>query len=196
MTLQIGLANTSLGLPESPAGASAMEAIRDLEYQYFVLRFGWGAVDGCVDWAVSRLLNDEEGDDLEIVLLVSARGRDEVLPLVEVIVERYCGADRMPDEFAAGKYVVALRGAYLRGDESIASLDTKFTSLYSKLDYRDWLTMLSRNCEYATDIPAFERPFELEFEYVARLWANAQDLAEFKASYSREQSNQHDVFLR
>jgi hypothetical protein len=82
--------------------------------------------------------------------------------------------------------VAALRGAYLRGEETLESLDIKFSTFYAKLDYPDWLTMLSRNCEYAMDIPAFERPFELEFEYVARLWAAAQNLSEFKLSYSRE----------
>jgi len=54
-----------------------MQAIEILEYEYFLLRFGWGGGDACVDWAVTRLGNDEEGDDLEIVLLASARGREK-----------------------------------------------------------------------------------------------------------------------
>ena len=53
--------------------------------------------------------------------------------------------------------------------------------------------MLSRNCEYATDIPAFKEPFEREFEYVASLWASTASKAEFEAQYSREISNQHDA---
>lgn len=170
-----------------------MVAIEILEYEYFLLRFGWGGGDSCVDWAVTRLGNDEEGDDLEIVLLASARGREEVLPLVATILERYCGEARLADEYFAGKYIAALRTAYLKGEETVESLDMKFSSIYPKLGYPDWLVMLSRNCEYALDIPAFEEPFEKEFEYVASLWTVAQSLPEFNASYSREKSNLHDA---
>lgn len=173
-----------------------MKAIANLEYENFLLRFGWGGGEACVEWAVARLENDEEGDDLDIVLLASARGREEVLPLVETILERYCGAERVADEFMAGKYVAALRAAYLKGEETVESLDTKFSSMYSKLGYPDWLVMLSRNCEYALDIPAFEEPFEKEFEYVADLWTSAQSLSEFNANYSREKSNLHDAIYR
>jgi len=72
----------------------------------------------------------------------------------------------------------------------------KFSSIYPKLGYPDWLVMLSRNCEYALDIPAFEEPFEKEFEYVANLWAVAQSLPAFNASYSRGKSNLHDAVYR
>jgi hypothetical protein len=170
-----------------------MEAISALEHEYFLLRFGWGNCEACVDWALTRLGNDEEGDDLEIVLLASARGRDEVLPLVETVLERYVGEHRMEDEFAAGKYIVTLRAAYVGGEETIESLDMKLSSIYSKLGYPTWLTMLSRNCEYATDIPEFEEPFEREFEYISGLWSIAQTCSEFNASYSRAKSNQHDI---
>lgn len=157
-----------------------MDAIEILEYEHFLLRFGWGGGDACVDWAVTRLGNDDEGDDLEIVLLASARGREEVLLLVEVILER------LVDEYVAGKYIAALRTAYLKSEETVESLDMKFSSIYPKLGYPDWLVMLSRNCEYALDIPAFEEPFENEFEYVANLWAAARSLPAFNASCSRE----------
>lgn len=74
-----------------------VEAITELKHHYFLVRFGRDAGDACVDWAVTRLGNDEEGDDLDIVLLASARGREEVLPLVEAILARYCGPGRLSD---------------------------------------------------------------------------------------------------
>ena len=114
-----------------------MEAIDQLECEYFRLRFNYEAGDACVDWAVERLRLDQEGDDLEVVLLAGARGRDEVMSLVEVIIERYCGNNRLDDAFAAGKYISDLRTAYLQGKETIESLDAKFTSLYSGLGYPD-----------------------------------------------------------
>ncbi len=170
-----------------------MEQLTELEIAVFQLRMGFGPADRCVDWAVERLRLDQEGDDLEVVLLASARGRDEVLPLAETIIERYRGAQRLSDQFLAGKYIVELRAAYLAGRESVSSLDGKLTRLYPALDYPDWLTMLSRNCEYATDVPDFEQPFEDEFRYIACLWAQAESLAAFEREYSRQTSNGHDI---
>ncbi|MBR7634275.1 hypothetical protein [Janthinobacterium lividum] len=170
-----------------------MEQLTELEIAVFQLRMGFGHADRCVDWAVERLRLDEEGDDLNIVLLASARGRDEVLPLADVIIERYRGVQRLPEQFLAGKYIVELRAAYLAGRESVSSLDAIFTRLYPALDYPDWLVMLSRNCEYATDVADFELPFEDEFHYIASLWSQAESLAALERAYRRETSNRHDA---
>jgi hypothetical protein len=170
-----------------------MEAIAQLELEYFRLRFGYGDGVECVEWASERLGNDQEGDDLDIVTLAGARGRDEVMPLVETIIDRYCGSNRIDDEFAAGKYIVKLRADYAQGRETIQSVDSALSILYPKLGYPNWLVMLTRNCEYATDIPAFEEPFEREFSYIATLWAEAKNKADFAVKYSRDVSNQHDA---
>jgi len=170
-----------------------MEQLMELELECFQLRHGDGRADRCVDWAVERLRLDQEGDDLEVVLLASARGVDEVLPLAVAIIERYRGDARLEEQFLAGKYIVELRAAYLAGRESVLSLDAIFTRLYPALGYPDWLTMLSRNCEYAIDVPDFEQPFEDEFHYIASLWAQAGNLAAFERAYSRQTSNEHDI---
>ena len=170
-----------------------MAQLTELDSAVFQLRLGFGHAGRCVDWAVERLRRDEEGDDLEVVLLASARGRDEVLPLAEVIIARYRGAQRLADQFLAGKYIVELRAAYLAGRESVSSLDAILTRLYRALDYPGWLVMLSRNCEYATDVADFAQPFEDEFRYIASLWAPAESLAAFGREYRRATSNRHDV---
>ncbi|SFX42621.1 hypothetical protein SAMN03097694_2123 [Janthinobacterium lividum] len=170
-----------------------MEQLTELEIAVFQLRMGFALADRCVDWAVERLRLDQEGDDLEVVLLASARGVDEVLPLADVIIERYRGTQRLDQQFLAGKFIVELRAAYLAGRESVASLDAIFTRLYPALAYPDWLVMLSRNCEYATDVADFEQPFELEFDYIASLWAEAGDVGAFERLYDRERSNRQGV---
>ena len=177
----------------SGIGWKDMEQLTELDNAVFQLRTGFGHADRCVDWAVERLRLDQEGDDLEVVLLASARGRDEVLALADVIIERYRGAQRLDEQFLAGKYIVELRAAYLAGRESVSSLDAIFTRLYPALNYPDWLTMLSRNCEYAIDVPDFERPFEDEFRYIASLWAQAEGLAAFEGEYRRQISNGHAI---
>jgi hypothetical protein len=164
-----------------------------LEVHYFELRFGYGDGAACVEWAVDRLTFDEEGDDLEIVLLASARGRNEVSPLVEIIVERYLGKNALDDQLAAGKLIVRLRQAYLQGKETVHSIDAKLTRLYPQLGYPNWLGMLTRNCEYATDVCAFEKPFEQEFDYISTLWKSAYTRFEFEQQYRPEISQQHDA---
>ncbi len=170
-----------------------MEAIDQLERVFFLLQFGAGDFKVSVDWAIERLLLDQEGDDLDIVLLAGATDSEEAVSLVRGIVERYGGPHVLDDQFAGGKYVASLHDAYLQGRECIKSLDVKFDKLNCNLDYPDWLTMLSRNCEYATDLSAFVEPFEQEFSYVAGLWSSSQSRSEFEAAYDRQVSNRHDV---
>lgn len=170
-----------------------MEAIAQLEQEYFRLKVGAGHYQACIDWAVERLRHDQEGGDLEVVLLAAATKSEEVLPLAEKIVGRYRGTGALDDQLAAGKYIASLRSAYIRGSETIESIDAKLMAIYSRLGYPDWLVMLSRNCEYATDVPAFEEPFEEEFAYVAGLWESVSSREEFEQRYSREVSDQHDV---
>jgi hypothetical protein len=170
-----------------------MEAIAELEQKYFLQKYGVGDFHACIDWAVERLQRNQEGDDLQIVLLAGATKLEEVAPLVEEIMRRYCGADRLDDQLAAGKFILWLHRQYLRGEETIASLDAKLTTIYPCLGYPDWLVMLARNCEYATDIPDFEEPFNREFAYIAELWASVDNRAEFDSRYNRSISNQHDI---
>ena len=172
-----------------------MEAIAQLENNYFLFKAGLIDFQVCIDWAIERLSQDQEGDDLEIVLLAAATEVEEVAPLVEQIIARYCGKDVLDEQLVAGKYVVMLRDAYLQGQETVESIDAKLAKLYNVLGYPGWLTMLTRNCEYATDIPAFEEPFEKEFAYIANLWSAASNTVEFYAQYSRAISNQHDATL-
>ena len=170
-----------------------MEAIAQLQSHYMMLALGVGEIQPCIDWAIERLEQDQEGDDLDVVLLAAATTREEAFPLVHAIVERYKGTEALDKQLAAGKYVASLRPLYLSGAESIESLDRKFTKLFSSLGYPNWLIMLSRNCEYATDVDVFREPFEQEFEYIANLWGKASTLTEFEAMYSREVSNTHDA---
>lgn len=173
--------------------SSSMEAIAQLEQEYFLLKVGVGNLHACIDWAIERLRQNQEGDDREIVLLAAATEQEEVTALVEKIITRYRGIHTLDEQLAAGKYMVSLRDAYIQGKETIESIDAKLTRLYQRLGYPDWLTMLSRNCEYATDVPAFKEPFEQEFAYIAELWKGASSTDEFEAQYSRAVSSQHDA---
>lgn len=170
-----------------------MEAISQLQEHYMLLKLGFGSIQSCIDWAIERLQLDEEDDDLEVVLLAAATTHGDAFPLVEQIIARYVGLDSLDEQLAAGKFIAKLLPAYKAGVETIESLDEKFTKLYYGLGYPNWLVMLSRNCEYATDIDAFREPFEQEFAYIADLWGFSSTHAEFESKYDREVSNQHDA---
>ena len=170
-----------------------MKDLSRLHQSYFMHKFGLSDLSDGIDWAMDRLRLDQEEDDLNIVLLAGATSTEEALPYTEAIVARYCAQSAIDSHVAAGKHVVKLHQRYLAGSECTGTLSEKFDKLHQALDYPDWMTMLSRNCEYATDIPAFLQPFEQEFQYIAEIWGEASSRREFESIYSRQVSNKHDI---
>jgi hypothetical protein len=169
-----------------------MNKIEDLQKDYARFKLGFAVGPAFIDWAIERLQANEEGNDLEIVLLASATTEEEALPLTEIILHRYM-ADDPALELVAGKEIVNLHSLYLKGELTISDLDDIISNLYVRLDYPNWLVMLSRNCEYATDIDDFKKPFEDEFEYISRLWTSSNSVVEFNNAYSRKVSNMHSL---
>lgn len=169
-----------------------MNKIDDLQKDYARYQLGLAVGSSFIDWAIERLEAEEEDNDLEIVLLASARTEEEALPLTEKILHRYMPED-LNLELVAGKEIVHLHSRYLKGELSISNLDDIINNIYVRLNYPNWLVMLSRNCEYATDIDNFKKPFEAEFKYIARLWASSTSVAEFNDAYSRKVSDMHSL---
>jgi hypothetical protein len=170
-----------------------MEAISQLERSYFLLKAGGGDFRECVEWAQERLRRDEEGGDTDIVLLAVSANRHEVLTFAEHVIERYSGYQALDEQLAAGKYLVSLRHDYLRGSETVYSLESKLQSLYERLDYPRWLSVLCRNSRYAGEGRHFRDLFEKEFTYLARLWAVAMSRHQFESRYDHAISVQHDA---
>ena len=170
-----------------------MEAINQLERSYFLLKSGGGDFRECVEWALERLRRDEEGDDTDIVMLAASANRNEVLTFTEHVIERYSGYQALDEQLAAGKYLVALRHDYLRGLETVYSLESKLASLYERLGFPRWLSVLCRNSRYAGEAKHFLDLFEKEFTYLARLWAVAMSRQQFEARYNHAISVQHDA---
>jgi hypothetical protein len=171
-----------------------MQALAQLENSYYLAKAGRGDFHACVDWAVDRVCQNEEGDDEEIVLLAAASQRVDALTLAEHVVERYCGTEALDAELGAGKYLAALRSDYLIGEETLTSLAPKFRDVYVRLNYPDWLSVLCRNCEYAMTVPEYLAPFEREFAYIAHLWVLARTRTDFGNIYNRAISRQNDAF--
>jgi len=170
-----------------------MKNIAPLTACYLRYRFGIDNRQSCIDWAIERLQCDEEGDDLDIIMLAAATNVENVWPLVSAILSRNLDSEQMSEDVAAGKYIVKLRSSYCNKSESIATLEPIFWNIYNRLNQPSWLTMLARNCEYATDMDFYEKPFEDEFLYISDLWSKAGTLNEFLDSYDRNISNSHEA---
>jgi hypothetical protein len=170
-----------------------MENITVLLKAYMRLMYGEGGTQACIDWAVERLQNDEEAGDTDIRLLAGASKGEEAKALVPKILERYMGPAMMNPEQLCGKYIVELHQQYVNGEISIIGLEPVLWRMYQDISSPGWLVMLSRNCEYATDVEAFIRPFEDEFAYIAGLWEHASSYEDFIGRYDRKVSNSHDV---
>jgi hypothetical protein len=170
-----------------------MEEISQLERSYFLLKSGGGDYRDCIEWALDRLRRDEEGDDTDIVFLAASEDPEEALTFAEHVVERYSGYQALDVELAAGKYLVALRHDYLRGIETVRTLESKLQSLYERLKHPGWLSVLCRNCRHAKEARPYLDLFDKEFAYLARLWAVAMSRQQFETRYNRVISARHDA---
>jgi hypothetical protein len=170
-----------------------MEAITQLERSYFLLKSGGGDYRECVEWALDRLRQDEEDDDTDIVMLAASADPTEALTFAEVVIGRYSGYRALDAQLAAGKYLVALRHDYLRGIETVATLESKLMSLYERLRFPGWLRVLCRNCRFANSASPNRDLFDKEFAYLARLWAVAMSRPQFESRYNQAISALHDA---
>jgi len=169
-----------------------MKAIKELLEAYIPFKHNFTSGQKCVKWAEDRLSYDEEENDEDIILLSASTEEREVKELSLKILERYIDKQFLEEEYCTGKFIVNLYESYKSGSVSIPRLDSIISALFVDLNYPDWLVMLSRNCEYATDMEEFRKPFEDEFLYIYETWKDAVSADEFKSKYDRKVSNRHD----
>jgi hypothetical protein len=170
-----------------------MKYIEELHKLFMLYNFYLQEIDSLINWAMDRLTNDEEENDNNVVLLAISNDEPEARELTQKILNRYMVQAELSEEYLCGKYIVELHQWYKDGKIEIIELYKIMTKLFSGLGYPDWLVMLSRNCEYATDMTVFEKHFQDEFNNIADLWKKCDSLEEFKQKYDRKTSNSHDV---
>jgi hypothetical protein len=170
-----------------------MEAINQLEYSYFLARSAGGDYRDCIDWALERLRRNEEGDDSDVILLAASEEPEEARTFTELVIEKYSGSQALDLQLAGGKYLVALRHEYLRGNETVHTLESKLQRLYTHLHHPGWLSVLCRSCRHARAAAPYLELFDREFAYLSRLWAVASTRAQFESRYNHAISRKHDV---
>lgn len=141
-----------------------------------------------IDWAISQLLNDV--DDINVALIAGSNYKDE--REIEAYIENILGKNNEFSDYEveeiAGKIIVEKSKEYLNGCISILEIENIIYKFYLSID-SDWLIVLSRNAEYATDIDYFVKPFEKELKYISRLWETYPTYNEFYIHYNRDISN-------
>jgi hypothetical protein len=149
----------------------------DTSYQY------------CIDWAVSELLRSVE--DLNVCLLASSNVKDKYE--IESYIRNILGDNYLIREAelqeSAGELIINLGDKYFSNEITIIDLERIIYKLYFSLENNDWLVILSRNTEYATDIDYFKKPFEKEFKYIIELWHQYPVYTDFMNNYNRRISN-------
>lgn len=170
-----------------------IKSIEDLHSIYVQIIFGWSNWNALSQWALERLLNNEDNGDENIILLAGSSFEDEASELTNKILTEHLDPEKQNKEYWAGKYIVELYERSYKEELDIFELSNIINRIYSKLGYQNWLVMLSRNCEYATDVDEFEIPFHEEFSYISELWQSCASVAEFLSKYDRSISNNHDV---
>ncbi|MDN3238041.1 hypothetical protein [Pseudomonas sp. WAC2] len=170
-----------------------IKSIEDLHSIYVQIRFGWANWSALSQWALERLLNHEDNDDENIILLAGSSFEDDAKELASKILVKHLDLEKQNEEYWAGKFIVQLYEKFYKKELSIFELSDIIDKIYYNLGYPSWLDMLSRNCEYATDVESFEVPFHEEFNYITELWKSCISLAEFLSKYDRTISNTHDV---
>jgi hypothetical protein len=147
----------------------------------------------CVDWALTELENGSTDKNVTILAGLNKNDYWEIKKYIEYIIGFELVDNNLNNENWAGKHIVELANKFNNKEMTIHELDEIIGKLYHRLNYPTWLTILSRNCEYANDIKVFEMPFQQELEYIRSLWEKCNTTEEFYKEYDRNISNMHDI---
>lgn len=142
-----------------------------------------------IDWAVSELLRDV--DDIDVCLLASSNenNSDEINLYIRNILGKNIEFSTEEIQETTGRIIVDSGKKYFNKELSIIQIERIIDTLYTTVDYTDWLVVLSRNAEYATDIDYFLVPFENEVKYIMELWETYPKYHDFINYYDRDISN-------
>jgi len=166
---------------------------RDLVNRFLEADFFGSDYSECIRWAVDELANGCADEHVCVLAGLEKNDHWEVKRSIERIISEDIVGDAFSQQTWAGKAICRMYDQYRSGSLTLSELEHKIDTLYVRLDYPRWLVMLARNCEYATDIDLFMKPFEQELEYIAELWRTSDDLDDFLRIYRKEISNSHDL---
>lgn len=153
-----------------------MHPLDHLQKISLLMRMGDLPWTAAVDWAVERLLRNEEAGELDIVMLAAAIDRDDAEALTEAVLTRHCGTAEVRDEMAAACVVLDLHRAYVAGQLTLQALDRALWRLTLHVREVAWLEALAIGTESVL-IHVDERAiFDRRFDEHVRVWQDCADL--------------------
>ncbi|WP_028975026.1 hypothetical protein [Spirochaeta cellobiosiphila] len=156
-----------------------------IEAQFFETGF-----EKSIEWAISQIEAGCDDRNINILAGLESKNHFEIKVYIEKILEEELTVSKVDLEEWAGQLIIELKTLFTDQAIDIWKFDEKISRLYYKLDYPNWMVMLARNCEYATDIDP--RPFEDELEYITELWSKYPKYSDFIKHYNSVISNTHD----
>ncbi|MDC7127368.1 MAG: hypothetical protein PQJ46_17525 [Spirochaetales bacterium] len=165
---------------------------KELKQTYIEAQFFESAFEKSIEWAITQIENGTDDMNINILAGLEPNNYFEIKEYIENILDEELTVSKEDLEEWAGQYIIELKKLFIDQVIDIWKLDEKISRLYYKLDYPNWMVMLARNCEYATDVEPFEKPFEDELEYITELWTKYPEYSDFIENYKREISNTHD----
>lgn len=165
---------------------------KELKQSYIEAQFFESAFEKSIEWAITQIVNGTDDMNINILAGLEPNNYFEIKEYVEKILDEELNVSKEDLEEWAGQYIIELKKLFTDQVIDIWKMDEKISRLYYKLDYPNWMVMLARNCEYATDVEPFEKPFEDELEYITELWTKYPEYSVFIEHYKREISNTHD----
>lgn len=107
-----------------------MNKIDELHDICMKAKFSLGEWRDCVDWAVQRLMKNEDQDNESIILLTSSNEESEIKQLTTEILNIYYAQEQKNDEYWAGKYFVFLHELFCGLEIDIFELEKRIWKIY------------------------------------------------------------------
>ncbi len=160
-----------------------LEELLDYYYQATYLDTNY---INCINWAIEQIENGIDDTNINILAGLNPDNQTEVQEYIEKIIQKVIVPDDYDIETWAGKFIVLTGEKYLKNEIDISEFDEILSKLYYNLEYPHWMGMLSRNCEYATDIDGFKEPFLNELNCIMDSWRGSNNLEDFyKKNFDR-----------
>lgn len=148
-----------------------------------------GANQQYVDWAVSELLRGVDNIDVCLLASTVSNNNDEINLYIKNILGQNSGFSLSEIHEATGRIILDTGEKYYNHQISIIEIEKVIGKLYLSIEENDWLVILARNAEYATDIDYFTTHFENELKYIMSLWRDYPVYSDFIQNYDRNISN-------
>jgi hypothetical protein len=160
-----------------------MEAIDELQKIRLQIALGDAPWAAAIEWAIQRLLRDEQDGDLNVVMLAASVSATEAESWTRLVLDEHGSATKDRNEAAAMTLLPDWQTLLRSGQLTLESLDTKLCCLLSMTDNAPWVVDLELQCECVLIGWEEQSEFDDFLDGVAALCRQSGSLAAFREAY-------------